>query len=166
VSEAIQFLSVTVAMAFGSTAAAAAPRVVALTEDAVTVELSVRDESMRVVVPVTAKAKSAGMQARHVMKDQGYLVQYTGKTGQCMNLRGLGKSVNVAFIEKDRRIANFAVVEAKSKANHCGVQPRWAVVMPGDWFAAKGVQVKDVVQGIDADFDALAAAERERRKRK
>ena len=112
--------------------------------------LTIRDQKLTVEVASTAETRATGLMNRFSLRqDHGMLFVFEAPQPLAFYMRNTYIPLSIAFIDSQGRILNIEDMQPKDESTHWSRGlALYAIEMRQGWFAAKGVGVGDVVEGL------------------
>ncbi|MBV2235799.1 MAG: DUF192 domain-containing protein [Sterolibacterium sp.] len=100
----------------------------------------------------TPAMRNRGLMFREQLaSNQGMLFVFAQPGVQCMWMRNTLIPLSVAFIDAQGRIINIEEMQPRTENEHCaGQAAKYALEMPGGWFASRGVGSGMRIGGIES----------------
>lgn len=114
-------------------------------------ELNVGIHRIHAEVANTPPSRSQGLMYRKQLPaNQGMLFVFVQPGVQCMWMRNTLIPLSVAFMDAQGRIINIEEMQPQTEDQHCAGQPaKYALEMPGGWFAQRGIKAGMPIGGVD-----------------
>ena len=112
--------------------------------------LTIRDQKLTVEIASTAETRATGLMNRFSLRqDHGMLFVFEAPQPLAFYMRNTYIPLSIAFIDSQGRILNIEDMQPKDESTHWSKGlALYAVEMRQGWFAAKGIGVGDVVEGV------------------
>jgi len=112
--------------------------------------LTIRDQKLTVEVASTAETRATGLMNRFSLRqDHGMLFVFEAPQPLAFYMRNTYIPLSIAFIDSQGRILNIEDMQPKDESTHWSRGlALYAIEMRQGWFAAKGIGVGDVVEGV------------------
>ena len=112
--------------------------------------LTIRDQKLTVEVASTAETRATGLMNRFSLRqDHGMLFVFEAPQPLAFYMKNTYIPLSIAFVDAQGRILNIEDMRPLDESTHWsrGVA-QYAIEMRQGWFAAKGIGVGDVVDGL------------------
>ena len=116
-----------------------------------TLELSAGIHLIRAEVAYTFETRAQGLMFRKYLgPNEGMFFVFPQAERQCMWMRNTLIPLSVAFIDEKGKIVSISDMQPKTEVSHCAKAPaKFALEMPGGWFATKGIKSGTTIQGLE-----------------
>ena len=116
-----------------------------------TVELSAGIHLIRAEVAYTFETRAQGLMFRKYLgPNEGMFFVFPQAEIQCMWMKNTLIPLSVAFIDEKGKIISISDMQPQTETSHCAAAPaKFALEMPGGWFAAKGIKSGTAIQGLN-----------------
>lgn len=123
---------------------------VATWADAGSVVLEAAGHLITAELAVTDAERQRGLMHRLALPpEHGMLFIYPEPARHCMWMKDTPLPLDVAFLDEHGRIVNIAAMRPLSLEVHCSAGPaRYALEMPGGWFARHGLAPGMPIRGV------------------
>ena len=115
-----------------------------------TKSLTIRDQKLTVEVAATPETRATGLMNRFSLRtDHGMLFVFEAPQPLAFYMKNTYIPLSIAFVDARGRITNIEDMRPQDESTHWskGVA-LYAIEMRQGWFAAKGIGVGDVVEGL------------------
>ena len=114
-------------------------------------ELSAGIHLIRAEVAYSYETRAQGLMFRRYLgPNEGMFFVFPQAERQCMWMKNTLIPLSVAFIDEKGKIVSISNMQPQTEISHCATAPaRFALEMPGGWFAAKGIKSGTTIQGLD-----------------
>jgi len=114
-------------------------------------ELSAGIHLIRAEVAYTFETRAQGLMFRKYLgPNEGMFFVFPQAERQCMWMRNTLIPLSVAFIDEKGKIVSISDMQPQTEVSHCATAPaKFALEMPGGWFATKGIKSGTTIQGLD-----------------
>ena len=116
-----------------------------------TLELSAGIHLIRAEVAYTFETRAQGLMFRKYLgPNEGMFFVFPQAEIQCMWMKNTLIPLSVAFIDEKGKIISISDMQPQTETSHCAAAPaKFALEMPGGWFAAKGIKSGTAIQGLN-----------------
>ena len=116
-----------------------------------TLELSAGIHLIRAEVAYTFETRAQGLMFRKYLgPNEGMFFVFPQAELHCMWMKNTLIPLSVAFIDDKGKIVSISDMQPQTETSHCAAAPaKFALEMPGAWFATKGVKSGTTIQGLD-----------------
>jgi uncharacterized membrane protein (UPF0127 family) len=114
-------------------------------------EFSAGIHLIRAEVAYTYETRAQGLMFRRSLgPNEGMFFVFPQAELHCMWMRNTLIPLSVAFIDEKGKIVSISNMQPQTETSHCATAPvKFALEMPGGWFAAKGIKSGTTIQGLE-----------------
>ena len=116
-----------------------------------TLELSAGIHLIRAEVAYTFETRAQGLMFRkHLGPNEGMVFVFPQAEPHCMWMKNTLIPLSVAFVDDKGKIVSISDMQPQTETSHCAAAPaKYALEMPGGWFATKGIRSGGTIQGLN-----------------
>lgn len=113
-------------------------------------ELSAGIHLIRAEVAYTFETRAQGLMFRKYLgPNEGMFFVFPQAEIQCMWMKNTLVPLSVAFMDEKGKIVSISDMQPQTETSHCAAAPaKFALEMPGGWFARKGIKSGTTIQGL------------------
>jgi len=114
-------------------------------------ELSAGIHLIRAEAAYTFETRAQGLMFRkHLGPNEGMFFVFPQSELHCMWMKNTLIPLSVAFVDDKGKIVSISDMQPQSETSHCAAAPaKFALEMPGGWFATKGIKSGTTIQGLE-----------------
>jgi len=114
-------------------------------------ELSAGIHLIRAEVAYTFETRAQGLMFRkHLGPNEGMFFVFPQSELHCMWMKNTLIPLSVAFFDEKGKIVSISDMQPQTETSHCAAAPaKFALEMPGGWFATKGIKSGTTIQGLE-----------------